>query len=61
MLKNGLFPVLDTTQNVRFELLKLHHGGPRELAALPSGGGEIILVMDPEPKQSMEEIPVDHS
>ena len=41
---------------MHFERLKPHQGGPTEFVALPSGSGEVVVVMDPEPEHSAEEI-----
>ena len=41
---------------MHFERLKPHHGGPTEFVALPSGSGEVVVVMDPEPEHSAEDI-----
>ena len=41
---------------MHFERLKPHHGGPTEFVALTAGSGEVVVVMDPEPERSVEEI-----
>ena len=46
---------------MHFERLKTQPGGPTEFVALPSGSGEVVVVMDPEPEHSAEEIPDDCS
>ena len=61
VLQDGRVYILDSGQNVHFEQLKPHHGGPTEFVALPSGSGEVVVVMDPEPEHSAEEIQDDCS
>ena len=61
VLQDGRVYILDSGQKVHFERLKSHHGGPTEFVALPSGSGEVVVVMDPEPEHSAEEIPDDCS
>ena len=56
VLQDGRVYILDSRQKVHFERLKLHHGGPTEFVALPAGSGEVVVVMDPEPGYSAEEI-----
>ena len=56
VLQDGCVYILDSGQKVHFERLKPHHGGPTEFVALPSGSGEVVVVMDPEPEHSAEEI-----
>ena len=56
VLQDGRVYILDSGQKVHFEQLKPHHGGPTEFVALPSGSGEVVVVMDPEPEHSAEEI-----
>ena len=41
---------------MHFERLKPHHGAPTEFVALPAGSGEVVVVMDPVPEHSAEEI-----
>ena len=41
---------------MHFERLTPHHGGPTEFAALPAGSGEVVVVLDPDPERSAEEI-----
>ena len=56
VLQDGRVYILDSGQKVHFERLKPHHGAPTEFVALPAGSGEVIVVMDPEPEHSAEEI-----
>ena len=56
VLQDGRVYILDSGQKVHFERLKPHHGGPTEFVALPAGNGEVVVVMDPEPEHSAEEI-----
>ena len=56
VLQDGRVYILDSGQKVHFEGLKPHHGGPTEFVALPAGSGEVVVVMDPEPEHSAEEI-----
>ena len=56
VLQDGRVYILDSGQKVHFERLKPHHGGPTEFVALPAGSGEVVVVMDPEPEHSAEEI-----
>ena len=56
VLQDGRVYILDPGQKVHFERLKPHHGGPTEFVALPSGSDEVVVVMDPEPEHSAEEI-----
>ena len=53
---DGWVYILDSGQKVHSRQLKTHHGGPRELVALPAGSGEMVVVMDPEAERSAEEI-----
>ena len=61
MLQEGRVYILDTGQKVHFERLKPHHGGPTEGAAVPAHNGEVAIIMDPDPEQSLEEVPDDVS
>ena len=61
VLQDGRVYILDSGQKVHFEWLKPHHGGPTELVAVPTGRGEVFVVMDPEPECSAEETPDDCS
>ena len=56
VLQDGRVCILDSGQKVHFERLKPHHDGPTEFVALPAGSGEVVVVMDPEPEHSAEEI-----
>ena len=56
VLQDGRVYILDSGQKVHFERLKPHHGGPTEFVALPAESGEVVVVMDPEPEHSAEEI-----
>ena len=58
-LQAGRVYVLDTGQKVNFERLKLHLSGPIEWATIPTHKGDVAVIMDPEPKQSLEETPDD--
>ena len=61
MLQEGRVYILDTGQKVHFERLKPHHGGPTEWAAVPAHNGEVAIIMDPDPEQSLDEVPDDVS
>ena len=41
--------------------MKPRNGGPTECAAVPTNNGDVAVVLDPEPEQSIEEIPDDAS
>ena len=58
---NGRVCGLDRGQTVHLERLKQHNGGPTELAALPTNGGDIVVIMKPEPECSVGEISDDRS
>ena len=53
-LQDGRVYILDTGQIVHFERLKPHTSGPLELVATPLDTGDVAVVMDPEPKHSLE-------
>ena len=56
VLQDSCVYILDSGQKVHFERLKLHHGGSTEFVAFSAGSGEVVVVMDPEPEHSTEEI-----
>ena len=57
VLQVGRVNFLDTGQKLHFERLKPHHSGPTEGATSPINNGDIAVFMDPEPEQSLEEVP----
>ena len=54
VLQEGCVYVVDTGQKVNFERLKPHQSSPLEPAAVPTDGGDIVVLMDPEPECSAE-------
>ena len=61
VLQEGRVYVLGTGQKVHFERLKAHSSGPTEWATIPTNNGDVAVIMDPEPEQSLKEIPDDIS
>ena len=55
-LQDGRVYILHSGQKVHFERFQPHLGGPTEFVALSAGSGEVVVVMDPEPEHSAEEI-----
>ena len=56
VLQDGRVYILYSGQKMHFEQLKPHHGGPTEFVALSAGSGKLVVVIDPEPEGSAEEI-----
>ena len=61
VLQDGRVYVLDTGQKVHFERLKPHQGSALGFAAIPTDGGDIAILMDPEPELSADVISDDIS
>ena len=61
VLQEGRVYVLDTGQKVHFERLKPHNSGPNEWATIPTNNGDVAVITDPEPEQSLEKTPEDAS
>ena len=53
--------VLDSGQKVHFERPKQHHSGPLEFATAQAVGGDIEVLMDPDPERSVDAIDDDMS
>ena len=48
--------VLNTSQKVEFERLKLHRSGPSEFVTCPLATGEVLGILDSEPERSTDVI-----
>ena len=48
--------ILHSGHKVHFKQLEPYQGGPTKFVARPAGSGEVVVVMDPEPERSAEEI-----
>ena len=56
VFQEGRVYVLDTEQKVHFERLKPHQSGPLEFATSQADGGDIEVLMDPDPEPSVDAI-----
>ena len=61
VLQEGRVYFLDTEQKEHFERLKPHNSGPTEWSTIPTNKGNVAVIMDTEPEQSLEEFPDDAS
>ena len=51
--------ILDSGRKVQFERLNPPYGGSTEWVTVPTNNGDIVVMMDPDPEQSLEVIPDD--
>ena len=56
VFQDGRVYVLDTGQKLHFERLKSYQSGPLEFATAQTDGGDIEVLMDPEPEHSIDAI-----
>ena len=61
VLQEGRVYILDSGQKEHFERLKPHHSGSTEWVTVPTNNGDVAVIMDPEPEQSLDGIPDDFS
>ena len=58
--EEGLLYILDSVQKVHSERLKPYNTGPTKWATIPTNYGDVAVILDQEPEQSLEEGP-DHA